>query len=40
MSYALGINETEDEQKLFNAFTDKYGELWLTTKEREIGLLE
>lgn len=40
MSYALGINETEDEQKLFNAFTDKYGELWLTTKEREIELLE
>lgn len=40
MSYALGINETEDEQKLFNAFNDKYGELWLTTKEREKELLE
>ncbi|MTI71101.1 MAG: hypothetical protein FH751_12700 [Firmicutes bacterium] len=35
MSEILEIEETEDDEKLYGAFVEKYGELWLTTNERE-----
>ena len=35
MSDILGIDETEDDKKLFKVFVQQYGELWLTTEDRE-----
>ncbi|MGD8190202.1 hypothetical protein ACQCN2_09485 [Brevibacillus ginsengisoli] len=35
MSEILGIEETDNEEILFKAFAKQYGELWLTTPERE-----
>lgn len=35
MSDILEIEETEDDNKLLNAFIEQYGELWFTTKDRE-----
>lgn len=39
MSDILEIDETDEEKKLFKAFADQYGELWLTTSEKEKELL-
>lgn len=40
MSEILEIEETEDDLILFRAFDKQYGELWLTTKEKENELLQ
>lgn len=40
MSEILEIETTEDDYKLFQAFVERYGELWLTTSEREKELLD
>lgn len=40
MSTILGVEETEDYSILAKAFYKEYGELWLTTKEREKELLD
>ncbi len=40
MSEILGIKATKDEEKLFKAFAEQYGELWLTTEKRERELRE
>lgn len=40
MSEILGIKPTKDDKKLFEAFDEQYGDLWLTTKEKERELLE
>lgn len=39
MSEILGIEETEDEAILVNAFAKQYGDLWLTTNEKEKELV-
>jgi hypothetical protein len=39
LSEILEIEETEDEDILFEAFAKQFGELWLTTNEREKELL-
>lgn len=39
MSEILDIDETDDESILFKAFANQYGELWLTTSEKEKELL-
>jgi hypothetical protein len=39
MSEILDIDETDDESLLFKAFSNQYGELWLTTSEKEKELL-
>jgi len=36
----LGINETNDDSLLFQAFVSEYGELWLTTSERRRVLVD
>lgn len=38
MSEILGIDETGDDRKLIKAFVEQYGELWLTTSEKEKDL--
>ncbi|MNI91949.1 hypothetical protein D3C73_1496760 [compost metagenome] len=40
MSEILEINETDDENLIFQAFVKQYGDLWLTTKEREKQLFD
>ncbi|GFZ93892.1 hypothetical protein GCM10008018_45440 [Paenibacillus marchantiophytorum] len=40
MSEILEIDETENENLLFQAFVKEYGEMWLTTKEREKELFD
>lgn len=40
MAEILDIKPTEDDKKLGDAFVKQYGELWLTTKERESELLQ
>lgn len=40
MSEILDIESTEDDEKLFRAFVKQYGELWLTSKEKEKALLD
>ncbi|MBA2938195.1 hypothetical protein HZF08_07740 [Paenibacillus sp. CGMCC 1.16610] len=40
MSEILEIDETDDDNKLFQAFVKKYGRLWLTTCENEKELLD
>lgn len=39
MSEILEIEETQDDNILYKAFVEQYGELWLTTSEREKELL-
>jgi hypothetical protein len=39
MSDILEIDQTDDEKKLFKAFANRYGDLWLTTSEKEKQLL-
>lgn len=40
MSEILEINETDDDNLLFQAFVQEYGDLWLTTNEREKELFD
>lgn len=40
MSEILEIEETEDNNILYKAFVEQYGDLWFTTKEREKELLD
>ncbi|KIL35627.1 hypothetical protein SD70_32055 [Gordoniibacillus kamchatkensis] len=40
MSEILGIDETENDNVLFQAFVKEYGELWLTTKAIENELFD
>ncbi|WCF07731.1 hypothetical protein NDS46_26090 [Paenibacillus thiaminolyticus] len=40
MSEILEINETDDDNLLFQVFVKEYRELWLTTKEREKELFD
>jgi len=40
MSEILGINETDNDNLLFQAFVKEYGGLWLTTTERKNELLD
>ncbi|WP_083238793.1 hypothetical protein [Caloranaerobacter ferrireducens] len=40
MSEILEIETTEDDQILFEAFVERYGDLWLTTSETEKELLD
>ncbi|MDF2651686.1 MAG: hypothetical protein K0Q73_7491 [Paenibacillus sp.] len=40
MSEILGIDETENDNLLFQAFVREYGDLWLTTTAREKELID
>lgn len=40
MAEILEVDENEDDIALLSAFADQYGELWLTTNEREKELIE
>ncbi|MHB8077585.1 hypothetical protein [Desulfosporosinus fructosivorans] len=40
MSDILGIEETSNDNILFKAFAEQYGELWLTTNEKEQELFQ
>lgn len=40
LSEILEIEETEDDELLFRAFNNQYGELWLSTKKIEEELME
>jgi len=40
MAEILEIDATEDDEKLFSAFVEQYGKLWLTTNEKEKELLQ
>jgi hypothetical protein len=40
MAWILEIDETEDDNKLFKAFVEQYGDLWFTTNERKKELLQ